>query len=89
MKVVDPEGVDRQGDATAVKTVFIGYLVIVAMWSAVYNMVRPQMRDERLAGSKKQLLLGWFNAEFMQYSVYGVLGVKLWTSHEQRLIGMT
>ena len=38
-------------------------------------------RDERLAGSRRQSILGWCSPRCMQYSVYAVLCVNSWSSH--------
>jgi len=39
------------------------------------------LRDERLAACGRQSILGWCSARWMQYSVYAVLGVNLWSLH--------
>jgi len=38
-------------------------------------------RDERLAASGKQLMLGWCSTRCILYSVYAVLGVDSWSWH--------
>jgi len=38
-------------------------------------------RDERLAGSGRQSILGWCSTWCMLYSVYAVLGVNSWSLH--------
>jgi hypothetical protein len=73
LEVVDLEAVDRERGATGAETRFLGYLVIEGMLRIGYNKGPP--RDEGLAGSGGQSMLGRCSHRCMQYSVYTVLGV--------------
>jgi len=39
------------------------------------------LRDERLAGSRRQSIMGWRSMRHLPYSVYAILGVNSWSWH--------